>query len=76
MEFDHIINSAIKRLRQALSDDADTPRSLETLPRRGYRFIYPVDGAAAVVPPPSAPLRLGCLREVGPQARVPATRWH
>jgi len=42
VEFDHSINAAIKRLRQALGDPAETPRFIETLPRRGYRFIYPV----------------------------------
>ena len=42
VEFDHSINAAIKRLRQALGDTAETPRFIETLPRRGYRFIYPV----------------------------------
>ena len=63
VEFDHSINAAVKRLRRALGDDAETPRYVETLPRRGYRFIYPVDGeGAGVVPaqpgrPPGAPLR-------------------
>jgi len=39
VNFDHGINNAIKRLREALGDTADTPRYVETLPRRGYRFI-------------------------------------
>ena len=39
VDFDHSLNSAVKKLRQALSDDPDTPRFIETLPRRGYRFI-------------------------------------
>jgi TolB-like protein/Tfp pilus assembly protein PilF len=39
VDFDHGINNAIKRLREALGDTADTPRYIETLPRRGYRFI-------------------------------------
>ncbi len=43
VEFDHSINAAVKRLRRALGDEAETPRYVETLPRRGYRFIYPVD---------------------------------
>jgi len=43
VEFDHSINAAIKRLRQALGDTAETPRFIETLPRRGYRFLYPVE---------------------------------
>jgi DNA-binding winged helix-turn-helix (wHTH) protein len=46
VEFDHsIINAAVKRLRRALDDEAETPRFVETLPRRGYRFIYPLDGS-------------------------------
>jgi len=39
VDFDHGINNAIKRLREALEDTADAPRFIETLPRRGYRFI-------------------------------------
>ncbi len=39
VEFEHSVNSAIKRLRQALLDTADAPRFVETLPRKGYRFI-------------------------------------
>ena len=39
VEFDHSINAAIKRLRDALRESADKPRYIETLPRRGYRFI-------------------------------------
>src|SRR3954471_23878920 len=40
VDFDHGINNAVKRLREALSDTADTPRYIETLPRRGYRFLH------------------------------------
>jgi eukaryotic-like serine/threonine-protein kinase len=43
VEFDHSINAAMKRLRQALEDSAEEPRFIETLPRRGYRFILPVE---------------------------------
>ena len=43
VDFDHSINAAIKRLREALSDEAENPRFIETLPRRGYRFIAPVN---------------------------------
>jgi len=39
VDFGHGINNAIKRLREALGDTAETPRYIETLPRRGYRFI-------------------------------------
>src|SRR5437870_6268283 len=47
VDFDHSVNAAIRRLRDALSDSADTPRFVETLPRRGYRFIGQVEGRAA-----------------------------
>jgi TolB-like protein/Flp pilus assembly protein TadD len=39
VDFDHGINNAIKRLREALGDTAETPRFVETVPRRGYRFV-------------------------------------
>src|SRR5476649_151807 len=42
VEFDHSINAAIKRLRQALGDSADNPQYIETLARRGYRWLVPV----------------------------------
>ena len=41
--FDRSLNAAVKRLRAALGDSAETPRFIETLARRGYRFIAPVD---------------------------------
>jgi TolB-like protein/DNA-binding winged helix-turn-helix (wHTH) protein/Flp pilus assembly protein TadD len=41
--FDEGINTAIRKLRQAFGDSADNPRFIETVPRRGYRFIAPVD---------------------------------
>jgi Tol biopolymer transport system component/DNA-binding winged helix-turn-helix (wHTH) protein len=47
VDFEHGLNAAIKRLRDALGDSADTPRFIETLPRRGYRFIAPVDDIVA-----------------------------
>ena len=45
VEFEHSINAAIRRLRVALSDSADSPRFIETLARRGYRFIATVENA-------------------------------
>lgn len=47
VDFDHGLNKAINRLREALGDSADAPRFIETLPRRGYRFVAPVDGAVS-----------------------------
>src|SRR6201981_4001551 len=42
VDFDNSLNTAINKLREALGDSADNPRFVETLPRRGYRFIAPV----------------------------------
>src|SRR4029077_10848216 len=47
VDFDHGLNNAINRLREALNDSADAPRFIETLPRRGYRFIAEVNGRAS-----------------------------
>jgi serine/threonine protein kinase len=58
VEFDHSINAAIKRLRQALEDSAEEPRFIETLPRRGYRFIVSVEqveSTETAVPPDPEP---------------------
>jgi len=46
VDFDHGINNAINRLREALGDTAETPRFIETLPRRGYRFVATIDDQA------------------------------
>src|SRR5215470_17088523 len=43
-DFDQAVNVAVAKLRSALSDSADNPRYIETVPRRGYRFIAEVSG--------------------------------
>src|SRR5215469_11912743 len=53
VDFDLGLSSAVKKLRQALGDDSANPRFIETLYRRGYRFIGPVDGIS--LPPPPVP---------------------
>ena len=50
VDFDHSLHNAIARIREALGDSAETPRYIETLPRRGYRFIAPVEREEAQVP--------------------------
>jgi Tol biopolymer transport system component/DNA-binding winged helix-turn-helix (wHTH) protein len=55
-EFDEGLNKAIQKLRQALDDSPDSPRFVETLPRKGYRFIAPVDHAADEENPANAHL--------------------
>ena len=52
VDFDHSLNTAIKKLRQALGDSAENPRFIETLARRGYRFIAPVGPVAATAAEP------------------------
>jgi DNA-binding winged helix-turn-helix (wHTH) protein len=47
VDFDHSLNTAINKIREALGDSATSPRFVETLARRGYRFIAPVDSAGA-----------------------------
>lgn len=59
VDFDNNLNVAVRRLRQVLNDSATAPRYIETLPRRGLRFI------PALVPPPAAP---------APEPRSPAGR--
>jgi len=56
VDFDHSLNTAIKKLRRALSDDKKKPRFIETLPKRGYRFIGEVQPPPMpVAGPPAAP---------------------
>jgi len=61
VNFEHGLNAAVKRLRQALNDSADNPRFVETLPRRGYRFIAPVQAVPetenGTLDPPKLPER-------------------
>ncbi len=44
VDFDHSLNAAVRRLRDALGDTAENPRFVETVARRGYRFLAPVNG--------------------------------
>src|SRR5690348_13976421 len=47
VDFDHGLNNAVARIREILNDSSDAPRYVETIPRRGYRFVAPVDTQAA-----------------------------
>src|SRR5438477_8609222 len=56
VDFEHSLNAAIKRLREALGESAENPVFIETLPRRGYRFLAPIQNqsartVAALAPP-------------------------
>ena len=82
VDFDTGLNTAIRKLRVALGDTADTPRYIETFPRRGYRFIAALD--AGLEPSPSlapapqqsppwvdTPPRRAATRRLPRQARPP-----
>lgn len=76
VEFDAAINTAIKKIRQVLDDDAANPRFLETLPRQGYRFIHPIQSVLPESPPQPA---VRASRALGDRERValrrPAILW-
>src|SRR5215472_17729877 len=83
VDFEQGLNKAINKLREALGDDANNARFVETLPRRGYRFIAPVDGrrlgqtadaghseASAALPQRAARRRRWPLAMAGPVALI------
>src|SRR5256885_2073200 len=54
VDFDHGLNAAVRRLREALGDSAENPRFVETVARRGYRLLAPVNGTVVAPPQPQA----------------------
>src|SRR5580704_12096728 len=68
VDFDQSLNKAINRIREALNDDANAPQYVETVPRRGYRFIAPVTTAATETPRPGVSANPGSI-EVPAQSR-------
>src|SRR5579863_7139517 len=56
VDFDHALNTAIKKIRAALNDDADAPRYIETVPRRGYRFLATVERESSLQPASAPPV--------------------
>jgi Tol biopolymer transport system component/DNA-binding winged helix-turn-helix (wHTH) protein len=81
VDFEHGLNAAINKLRETLGDSAENPRFVETLHRRGYRFIAPVvgtDGGAPVVPPaspPAADVGAGLVPAQGRPQGAPLRKW-
>ena len=55
VDVDHNLNTAINKIREVLGDSAESPRFVETLPRRGYRFIAPVTWGRALCPQSTEP---------------------
>jgi TolB-like protein/DNA-binding winged helix-turn-helix (wHTH) protein/tetratricopeptide (TPR) repeat protein len=76
VDFDHGLNNAINKLRDALNDSADAPRFIETLPRRGYRFIAEVNGHVSAASRATAladSMEAGEIASaVGPEETAPA----
>jgi Tol biopolymer transport system component/DNA-binding winged helix-turn-helix (wHTH) protein len=78
VEFEHGVNTAINKLRQALGDSADNPRFIETLPRKGYRFIAPVsvpEPLTAEAPAAAAAPESTTAPAATPVAPPPRRRW-
>ena len=83
VDFNHSLNSAIMRLREVLGDSSENPRFIETLSRRGYRFIAPVDETisteaerhpALSFPPLSGRLEASPLHSEGPALSTASAR--
>jgi len=81
VDFDHSLNTAVNKLREALGDAAANPRFVQTVARRGYRFIAPVqeNGSSQSIPvqspsPESGELRLQAQPAFHPQLAVPIPR--
>src|SRR5215471_10068372 len=81
VDFDHGLNKAINKIREALGDSADTPRFVETVARRGYRFLadvkvsapaMPATPAAALVPATPVPATPETTVEAPSPATVPS----
>ena len=62
VDFDHGLNNAVARIREVLDDSSDAPRYVETIPRRGYRFIAPLTDSRPTAVPASA--KLGPASEI------------
>ena len=69
VDFDTGLNSAIKKLRDVLGDSAEEPRYIETLPRRGYRFVAQVESGDLPAPVPIEK-RLATVPPVGPKSSL------
>ena len=79
VDFDHSLNTAINKVREALGDSASSPRFVETLARRGYRFIAPVQTDAPApkleIPAPAAPTApVRPVEPLHPELEVPIPR--
>jgi Tol biopolymer transport system component/DNA-binding winged helix-turn-helix (wHTH) protein len=69
VDVDHNLNTAINKIREVLGDSADSPRFVETLPRRGYRFVAQVEGNGAAKTPDEL-LNSGVAKSAPPSGRA------
>jgi len=74
VDFDHGLNTAVNQLRSAFGDSAANPRFIQTLPRRGYRFLVPVETTPAVKPKAIKRLIVLPFRMLRPAGRSPRRR--
>jgi TolB-like protein/DNA-binding winged helix-turn-helix (wHTH) protein len=83
VDFDAGLNTAVRKLRAAIGDDAEAPKYLETVPRQGYRFIGPLEpglesgvvaSGVAPAPTPAAPAPWDPLPAAAPSAPIPVVR--
>ena len=76
VDFDGSLNAVLKKLRAAIDDDSDNPRFIETVPRRGYRFIAPVSfEPAQLSPTATAPEPSARIPEPTTRSRWQGTKW-
>jgi len=81
VDFDHSLNTAVNKLREALSEPAANPRFVQTVARRGYRFIAPVqklpsEAASASSPTTPQPVAAMTAPATVKQSSTPAANWH
>lgn len=70
VDFDHSLNTAINKIREALGDSATNPLFVETVAKRGYRFVAPVKPGAAS-PQGATPMAATAAQEIHPELHVP-----
>lgn len=74
VDYDTALNAAVRRLRIALQDEADTPRYIETVPRRGYRFVGKIEAVDAVAP--HGAQNANAPAQMPTPGQLPALPWH
>ena len=68
VDFDHSLNTAVNKIREAMRDSASSPRYVETVARRGYRFVAPVEWSQSCEPSSQK------VREIDPELEIPLPR--